>query len=49
MDKDPVFDQDAPDVSNVHIATFKMECQDGGFSYMELENGETFIPEGIPS
>ena len=51
MDRDPVFDfQDAPDVSNVHTATFKMECQDGGFSYyMELENGETFIPEGIPS
>ena len=51
MDRDPVFDfQDAPDISNVHQATFKMECQDGGFTYyMELENGETFVPEGIPS
>ena len=51
MDRDPIFDfQDSGDVSNVRKATFHMECKNGGFSYyMELENGETFIPENVPN
>ena len=51
MDRDPIFDfQDSGDVSNVRKATFHMTCEDGGMSYyMELENGETFVPEGLPS
>ena len=36
-------------MSNVHKATFHMTCTDEGKTYyMSLENGETFIPNGIP-
>ncbi len=47
MDRDPIFQfQDAGDVSNVHTATFHMQCADGAVNYyIELENGETFVPE----
>ena len=47
MDRDPIFEfQDGEDVSNQHKAILNMTCEDGKVSYhMELENGETFVPE----
>ena len=47
MDRDPIFEfQKGEDISNVHKATFKMTCDNGAVSYyMELENGDTFVPE----
>ena len=51
MDRDPIFDfQDAGDVSNIHKATLHMTCTTEGQSfYMELENGETFVPTTVPN
>jgi uncharacterized protein (TIGR03382 family) len=50
MDRDPIFDfQDNGDVSNVHKATFHMTCtKEGKTFYMTLENGEKFVPNGMP-
>lgn len=51
MDRDPIFDfQDIGDVPRLRKATFHMTCEDGGKSfYMELENGETFVPTNYPT
>ena len=51
MDRDPVFAfEDGGDVSNVHKATFYLTCSGGSQDYyMELENGETFVPENAPT
>jgi hypothetical protein len=47
MDRDPIFGfQDAGDVSNIHKATLHMTCAEGAVDYyIELENGETFVPQ----
>ena len=51
MDRDPLFAfEDAGDVSNLHTATFYMKCSSGNRNYyMELENGETFVPINPPT
>ncbi len=47
MDRDPIFGfQDVGDVSNQHTAVLHMECSEGTVQYfIELEDGETFVPE----